>query len=425
MNKKTFHIFSVIVFVTIVIFSFIYLKSYKTKAQDVGFTKDKTIPEIIFATETSAFYPGDFIDVYFNTSINTSKSSFDLPENGTGIWLNKRHFRYKPIGIKAGDILTYKPISIVAENGQVYNGQDYYQIVVPSVVTAEISPIISSPNVTKIKIAFNQHIDHESAEKLFSVSPYVAGKIEWQDDNMIWTKTGGENYSNIVLNLEKGIKGETGFSSNKSFSYNIKSKIASHLLNVPFFKQQYSRSCEAASLRMALAYLGINTDDKTIVDKMGYTPKVWDRINNIWDDPEQQFVGFLDGSQIGYGAYSETVAKSANTFGINATSYKGIDARFLAEQIYQNKPVVIWGYFTPFPKSIISWNTESGKTIQGYNGEHARVVVGVLGTSENPIGFYVHDPLYEGPDVYWSKEKLMTHMNTFGNISNQAVVVFR
>ena len=63
-------------------------------------------------------------------------------------------------------------------------------------------------------------------------------------------------------------------------------------LDVPYYQQQYANSCEAASLRMALAYYGINiSDDLEIVKKFGYDPRDKDTINNEWDNPQEMFVG--------------------------------------------------------------------------------------------------------------------------------------
>lgn len=202
-------------------------------------------------------------------------------------------------------------------------------------------------------------------------------------------------------------------------------------LDVPFFKQEYIRSCEEASLRMALAYYGIKTNDIEIVKRVGYDPKPWDKENNIWNDPNEMFVGSInDPNKNGYGAFAPAIAKAGNSYGRDAKSYKGVSAQFLAEQIYSGYPVIVWGYYIKPPLTKYYWNTKEGlpaqteKKIEAYRGEHARVVVGVFGEPSNPTGFLINDPLTsEGKEEYWSTEKLMTHMNILGNLTNQAVVV--
>jgi len=195
-------------------------------------------------------------------------------------------------------------------------------------------------------------------------------------------------------------------------------------LDVPFFKQEYIRSCEEASLRMVLAFYGIETNDREIVERVGYEPRSWDKENNIWDDPNIMFVGYIDDpNKNGYGAFAPAIAAAAKTFGRDSESYTDVSAQFLAEHIYAGHPVIVWGFNL---KSLVVkyfWNTDEGKEIVAYRGEHTRVVVGVFGDPSKPVGFLLHDPLSGEKNEYWSSERLMTHMNTLGNLTNQAVVV--
>ena len=193
-------------------------------------------------------------------------------------------------------------------------------------------------------------------------------------------------------------------------------------LDVPFFKQEYIRSCEEASLRMALAFYGIETNDMEIVGRVGYDPRPLDRENNVWDDPNIMFVGSIDDpNKNGYGAFAPAIASAAKTFGRDAESYLGVSSQFLAEQIYNGYPVIVWGFMSSPAKYF--WNTKEGKEVVAYRGEHVRVVVGVFGSPSEPTGFLLHDPLTGEKNEYWSSEKLMTHMNTLGTLTNQAVVV--
>lgn len=200
-------------------------------------------------------------------------------------------------------------------------------------------------------------------------------------------------------------------------------EVRSVQLDVPFFKQAYIRSCEEASLRMVLAFYGIETNDMEIVGRVGYDPRPWDKENNVWDDPDIMFVGSIDDPQKnGYGAFAPAIASAAKTFGRDAESYRGVSSQFLAEQIYTGYPVIVWGFN---PESLVVkyfWNTTEGKAITAYRGEHVRVVVGVFGDPSEPVGFLLHDPL-TGGNEYWSSEQLMAHMNTLGTLTNQAVVV--
>lgn len=195
-------------------------------------------------------------------------------------------------------------------------------------------------------------------------------------------------------------------------------------LDVPFFKQQYIRSCEEASLRMVLAFYDIATDDMTIAQKVGYDPHPWDLKNNIWDDPNKMFVGNIDDpNQNGYGAFAPAIASAARAYGRDAESYVSVSAVFLAENIYSGYPVIVWGFYDVPPFTKYSWTTPEGNKIVAYKGEHARVVVGVFGNASKPVGFLLDDPLTGEKEEYWSSERLMAHINEFGNLTNQAVVV--
>ncbi len=199
-------------------------------------------------------------------------------------------------------------------------------------------------------------------------------------------------------------------------------------LSVPHFKQQYTNSCEAASLRMALAFYGVISNDYDIVLSFGYAPKEKDVENNIWDDPHKMFVGSLHqkGNTFGYGVYGEPVAKAALSFGRTSQYVTRITPKFLADEIRNQHPVVIWGY-TSLSQEPYTWTTPEGKTVTAFRGEHARVLVGArwkAGTvaSSDPEGFYVHDPL-GGAYEYWDSEKLMAHMSAVPGVTDQAVAV--
>jgi uncharacterized protein YvpB len=136
------------------------------------------------------------------------------------------------------------------------------------------------------------------------------------------------------------------------------------------------------------------------------------------------FVGYIDGpTKSGYGTFSPPIASAAKSFGLDAESYLGVTDQFLAQQIYDGYPVIVWGFFPSPPFTIYSWHTKDGTKVTAYRGEHARVVVGVYGDPDNPLGFLLNDPLTGEKDQYWSSARLMTQMNMFGNLTNQAVVV--
>ena len=196
-------------------------------------------------------------------------------------------------------------------------------------------------------------------------------------------------------------------------------------LDVPYFLQQYANSCEAASLRMALAYYNIEIpDDMDIVEKFGYNPRDKDIVLDEWDNPQEMFVGNIDivGSTKGYGVYGQPVTKAAISYGRDSYYETNITAQFLAKELKAGHPIVLWGY-TSITAPAYTWNLQDGGEVTAFKGEHARLVIGFSGDVDNPTGFYVHDPFNGNESEYWLTEKLIKHVYAVPGVTNQAVVV--
>lgn len=274
-----------------------------------------------------------------------------------------------------------------------------------------------------VRVIFNTAVDRQSAEKAFSVTPLVPGDFSWNGKAMTWLPSSLEAGVSYSVSVDRGVLSQVGISNDTVTVKSFTAQASRKRLSVPYFHQEYDRSCEEAALRMALAYYGVKTNDLEILGKVGYSPRPWNMSENIWDDPHEQFVGFVHGTQSGYGTFRDPITRASRAFGRPAEAYTNISAQFLAKHISENYPVVVWGYNAYRPVRMFSWKTDQGKEIIAYQGEHVRVVVGMVGTKENPIGFYLHDPLYAGPNEYWRADQLIKHMNIFGELTNQAVVV--
>lgn len=204
----------------------------------------------------------------------------------------------------------------------------------------------------------------------------------------------------------------------------IAQKTKETVLKVPLFIQQFKNSCEAAALRMALAYKNIQTSgDMELIQKFGYSPVRKDVTNNIWSDPQKEFVGFVDErcAECGYGVYGIPVTKTARSYGLDAIYLTDIVPSVLAEELSQDNPVIIWGYTSV--SEPYTWKTINGNTVRAFKGLHARVLTGFRGEKENPAGFYLNDPLSGNQNEYWTTAKLIAHMNAVPGVTNQMVVV--
>jgi hypothetical protein len=99
-----------------------------------------------------------------------------------------------------------------------------------------------------------------------------------------------------------------------------------------------------------------------------------------------------------------------------------VGAAWISGQIHSGNPVAFYSYSDAAPRAD-SWNTPGGYVVQTMYPQHARVIYGVKGNANNPLGFYIHDPM-DGGSFYWSASEVTAHMNAVPGVSNQAVVVY-
>ena len=381
-------------------------------------------PQIVAATQTDHFYPGDAVTVGFDQAMKPSQTSITTSMPGSGHWQDSKTYLLAPTGLVPGQSYNYTVHKgATSTAGGVIQADHNYTIAPPGhVFVSSQSPHGNSVGLgSAISFGFDQPVDHASAQSHFSLSPNLAGSFSWSANTMTFHPSGLDYQSTYTASLSAGIVGTFGLPSSQSFANGFATTYQVTKLNVPYFAQAFGLSCEEAALRMALAYRGVSTTDFDIVGRVGYAPRPRDTGSNTWDDPYQMFVGDINGAQnsTGYGVYGPPIAKAAQSYGRSATASSGVSASYIAQQVISGNPVVAWGYVhTPHADS---WNSSDG-VIAAYTGEHARTVYGVAGKPDNIVGFYIHDPIYG--NLFWSAGQLMANMNLFGNTSNQVVVVF-
>jgi uncharacterized protein YvpB len=182
-------------------------------------------------------------------------------------------------------------------------------------------------------------------------------------------------------------------------------------LNVPIMKQEKSLSCEAASLRMALSYKGINISEEELINRIGFdkTPKIGD----TWGDPQYGFVGSISGRQMvnGYGVYWKPIYNVASELR-PVYFFENYNLIKLLEEVSDDNPVIIWGstinnYMPTY------WRTVFGRLIYAVHGEHTRVVKGFRGHISNPTYIIVNDPI-DG-EQYWAVKDFLENWKYFNN----------
>lgn len=189
------------------------------------------------------------------------------------------------------------------------------------------------------------------------------------------------------------------------------------LIDTPFYWQEHKLSCEAASLRMALASKGVYVSEEEIMEKIGYDPTR--RQGVIWGDPYNAFVGDIDGKigVTGYGVYWDPVAKAANNWA-EAEAFSNWNLDGLIKELLAGNPAVIWGKLPVETTTDISWITPEGKFIKAIKEDHVRVAIGFIGSPENPSKIIINDPL--SGKLFWDTSYFLENWSVF---ENSAVVV--
>lgn len=385
-------------------------------------------PNITAATNKNYFYPEEKISVDFDMPMKTDKPAFACQCQGQGKWESPQKFTFTPTGFQPGKSYPYTvPKGLTSVAGGVRESDQSYAVVTPGAVQAVISGSKDAPLQTALKIQFDQPVKKETVQPRVSLEPKTDFNLAWKDNKTAMINLSKLDYqTTYTVNIAPGVEPERfGLASNVVQSGKITTLAQTIKLAVPVYRQAYALSCEESSLRMALAYRGVQASDMDILQRVGYSPRPLDKASNTWEDPNQSFVGNVNGSQgakTGYGVYAGPIAKAARSFGRSAEVATGVSAGFLAQAIHSGNPVVIWGSSGRGPGASFSWNTPGGGTATGWVNQHARTLVGVVGKPSSPLGFYVNDPL--SGQKYWSAGSLMADMNAKGNLSNQAVVVY-
>lgn len=357
---------------------------------------------------------------------SSAKIAFDLP--GKGAWKDEATYEFTPEKVAPATTYHYT----IAKGLRSKEGGILQNDIVGEVVTiGPIAVVATSPRGRElaqgsqvISFTFSRPVDHASAEQRLSISSgSLAGK-SWNGNTLSATVTNLGFQQTFSATIAAGVSNTTfGAPSTRPYSLSFTTEVRAVKLSVPQFRQQYAATCTAASLRMILSYHGISADDMSIVQQMGYAPRARDNSTNpaTWDDPQQMFVGDINGSitaGTGAGPDAPPVAKAARAYGRSASAVTGIGSGWIAQQLYEGNPVVMFGAWRA--TDTTSWQTPSGQTATMNLTGHATVVIGVRGEPSAPLGFWVNDPL--SGTSYWSTGAV--EANIARDPYRQAVVVY-
>ena len=174
------------------------------------------------------------------------------------------------------------------------------------------------------------------------------------------------------------------------------------VLDIKIHYQEHNLTCEAAALKMALAYEGITVDEMTLVGYMtnDRRPAQFDSKGRLvaWGDPAQSFVGDPDGHierLTGYGVYFGPVAAAADRAGAHAIKAGGglygsaIAPSEVYDAVLDGHPVVAWISNTYRTVNLSRYTAFDGATVSYTLTEHAVTLVGV-----RPDAVLINDPWF-------------------------------
>lgn len=261
-----------------------------------------------------------------------------------------------------------------------------------------------------LRFNFDQELDKQSAQEKFTINPKIDGTFAWDQNTLVFTPSRPFSHdTNYIVTFSPGIKSIDGQDSQETFKNSFFTESYVFKLNVPAFLQRYTLSCEAATLRMILAFRGIDQSEDSLLAKIGFDPTPKD--GNIWGDPHIGFVGDVKGKQMrtGYGVYWEPIERVAKQFR-NAQAFTGWNLNQLTAELEKGHPVQIWTYSKG--GNPTTWQTPTGKQIQAVSGEHSIVAKGFVGKKENPKLIIVNDPLIG--EIYMPQAEFNKKWNSLG-----------
>ena len=354
-------------------------------------------------------------------SDSTSGLSVQPAVSGTWHWLNSRTLRYDLSGSLQLD--TAYTITVPhgfkdARNGFLVRDTLFSFRTLGHMQIVSISPKSSSGNLainTPIRISFDQPVDQNSAQQNFSINPAVSGSFSWQGQTMLYSATLSKDSSYQIIE-KAGVVSQIGLPSQAAISTSFQTEESVLLLNIPVYYQQKPLSCEVASLKMALNYKGSSISEAALFNGLGNdtTPRQGD----TWGDPYQFFVGDANGHQntTGYGVYAGPIAAVSSQYR-SAQSLSGMSTSQVAGYLAQGNPVIFWG--TAGNAKPDQWTTTGGRQINGWIGEHVRLLVGFNGPASHPTAFTINDPIFGR--LKWTASQLQANWSAFNGMG---VVIF-
>jgi uncharacterized protein YvpB len=263
---------------------------------------------------------------------------------------------------------------------------------------AAISPLPDSfynKTTSRIEITYKDNVNKSLIESKTRMLPEVSGRFSWEGSKMIFTPDKPlENAQRYTVHTIAGGNDEDNTVSKYSFIFTVEPKTV--LIDVPLIKQPTQFTCNVTAAAMVLQYKGIN---KTPWDVYDALPKssIIDKTNGNWGNPDLEFVGNPAGEP-GYGVHWEPIRKYIEQYR-PAEVKRGWNVTEMLKEIDKGNPSIVWWQNDVVNPERIWWeadNTDGLKiSVNAINGMHSEVVVGYIGSPENPRQIILADPWTE------------------------------
>ncbi|MGA7988645.1 MAG: C39 family peptidase [Candidatus Dormiibacterota bacterium] len=213
----------------------------------------------------------------------------------------------------------------------------------------------------------------------------------------------------------------------------LRAEAAMFRLPVGTQRMQMPLDCEATSLTIALASVGVHTTQQYV---QGHFPTDLrapvlgaNGLPSQWGDPYVDFVGHVMGSEpgsnphwatyAGWGAYAPVVAKVAKSLGVPvAPQLTGWNPQALYAAVEAGHPVLVWSTVNYVSETARTWTGWDGRVVPWTEAGHVVVLMGVDPTART---LEFSDPLtgrYNGATM-------AQFASTFNIYGDMAIVIER
>jgi uncharacterized protein YvpB len=250
----------------------------------------------------------------------------------------------------------------------------------------------------------------------------VSGEFIWPEaDTLRYKPDENLDYkTEYQVTAKSGTTGISELTMETDYSFQFVTAAEEFSLPVPYFRQPYQYACNLTAARMVLAYEGIDVEVDELYENIEKSTIEYNETENVWGDPNLGFIGDIRGRDKGYGVHWQPVADLLKNYIETAEVERNWDRTSILAEVKDGNPAIIWAH-NGFGDSgtETTWELPSGEEIFTVDGMHSYVVVGWIGSLDDPEKIILIDPAGRGR---WeiTPEKFADLWSTF---DNTAIVV--